>query len=389
MIAFNLKLPAMVQPSVWEKETFFSHKDVIIVGSGVVGLWSAYYMQKTNPQAKILVLERGIIPTGASTRNAGFACIGSPTELLADARKMGEQSMLEIVAMRYEGLQRIKKVFSNKEIEYERHGGFELITDNQYPKLKQLKNDLGWLNITLRRAIKDEKTFRMADKKIKGFGFKQTSHLVESRAEAQLHSGKLLQALLRKVQGMGVEVMTQTEVTGFEKANQKIILQTNLPVTFSTDQLLICTNGFASQLLPKIDVVPVRGQVLVTSPIKKLHFKGAFHYDEGFYYFRNLGNRVLLGGARNKAIKDENSAEMITTDLIQEELERFLKEVILPKQKFTIEHRWSGIMGIGTGKFPIIKKIEKNVYCAVRMSGMGVALSPVVGDIVARQMLGS
>ena len=379
----------MVQPSVWEKETFFSHKDVIIVGSGVVGLWSAYYMKKTKPQAKILVLERGIIPTGASTRNAGFACIGSPTELLADARMMGEQSMLEIVAMRYEGLQRIKKVFSNKEIEFERHGGFELITDDQYPKLKQLKNDLGWLNITLRRAIKDEKTFRMADKKIKEFGFKQTSHLVESRAEAQLHSGKLLQALLRKVQGMGVEVMTQTEVKSFGKASEKIIVQTSLPVNFSADQLLICTNGFASQLLPKIDVVPVRGQVLVTSPIKKLHFKGACHFDEGFYYFRNLGNRVLLGGARNKAIKDENSAEMITTDLIQEELERFLKEVILPKQKFTIEHRWSGIMGMGNGKFPIIKRLEKNVYCAVRMSGMGIALSPVVGDIVARQMLGS
>ena len=376
----------MVQPSIWEKETFFSHKDVIIVGSGVVGLWSAYYMKKAKPQAKILVLERGIIPTGASTRNAGFACIGSPTELLADARKMGEQSMLEIVAMRYEGLQRIKKVFTNKEIEYERYGGYELITDNQYSKLKQLKNDLGWLNITLRRAIKDEKIFRVADKKIKDFGFRKISHLVESRAEAQLHSGKLLQALLRKVQGMGVEILTQTEVKHFEKINGKIVIHSNLPVSLSADQLLICTNGFASQLLPKIDVVPVRGQVLVTSPIKKLHFKGAFHFDEGFYYFRNLGNRVLLGGARNKAIKEENSAEMITTDLIQEELERFLKEVILPKQKFTIEHRWSGIMGMGNGKFPIIKRIEKDVYCAVRMSGMGVALSPVVGDIVARQM---
>ncbi len=379
----------MVQPSVWEKETFFSHKDVIIVGSGVVGLWSAYYMKKAKPQAKILVLERGIIPTGASTRNAGFACIGSPTELLADARKMGEQSMLEIVAMRYEGLQRIKKVFGTKEIEYERYGGYELITDEQYSKLRQLKNDLGWLNITLRRAIRDEKTFRIADKKIKDFGFKKISHLVESRAEAQLHSGKLLQALLRKVQGMGVEILTQTEVKHFEKINEKIVIHSNLPVSLSADQLLICTNGFASQLLPKIDVVPVRGQVLVTSPIKKLHFKGAFHFDEGFYYFRNLGNRVLLGGARNRAIKEEMSAEMITTDLIQDELERFLKEVILPKQKFTIEHRWSGIMGMGSGKFPIVKRIEKNVYCAVRMSGMGVALSPVVGDIVARQMLGS
>ncbi|MEO5593379.1 MAG: FAD-dependent oxidoreductase [Chitinophagaceae bacterium] len=378
----------MPEPSLWEKETFYAHKDIIIIGSGLVGLWSAYYMKKAAPQLKILVVERGIIPTGASTRNAGFACIGSATELLADARKTGEQGMLEIVAMRYEGLSRIKKVFSNKEIEYERHGGYELVTDRQYTRLKQLKNDLGWLNIILRKAIKDEKIFRIADKKIKDFGFKQTSHLIESRAEAQLHSGKLLQALLRKVQGMGVEMMTQTEVKGFEKVNGKITVQTNLPVTLSADQLLICTNAFASQLLPKIDVIPVRGQVLVTSPIKKLPFKGAFHFDEGFYYFRNLSNnRVLLGGARNKALQAENSGDLVITDLIQQELERFLKEVVLPKQKYTIEHRWSGIMGMGEGKFPIIKRIEKNIYCAVRMSGMGVALSPVVGDIVARQML--
>ena len=377
----------MTEPSVWEKETFFAHKEVIIVGSGLVGLWSAYYLKKAAPQARILVVERGVIPTGASTRNAGFACIGSATELLADARKIGEQSMLEIVAMRYEGLQRIKKVFGNKEIQYERYGGYELITDAQYTRLKQLKNDLGWLNIILRKAIKDQKTFRIADKKIKNFGFKHTSHLIESKAEAQLHSGKLLQALLRKVQGMGVEVMTQTEVKNFEKANDKITLQTNLPVTLSCSQLLICTNGFATQLLPKIDVAPVRGQVLVTSPIKKLPFKGTFHFDEGFYYFRNLGNRVLLGGARNKAMQEENSDSLVTTDLIQEELERFLKEVILPRQKYTIEHRWSGIMGMGSGKFPIIKRVEKNVYCAVRLSGMGVALSPVVGDIVARQMI--
>jgi gamma-glutamylputrescine oxidase len=378
----------MFQPSVWENETFFAHKDVIIVGSGLVGLWSAYYMKKFSPGARVLIVERGIIPTGASTRNAGFACIGSATELLANARENGEQSMLEIVGMRYEGLSRIQKVFSKKEIEYERYGGYELITDAQYNKLKQLKNDLGWLNIVLRKTIKDEKTFRIADKKIKDFGFKQTNHLIESKSEAQLHSGKLLVSLLRKVQSMGVQVITQTNVEGFEKINGKITIHTNLPVTLTADQLLVCTNGFAQQLLPNIDVSPVRGQVLVTSPIKKLSFKGVFHFDEGFYYFRNLsGNRVLLGGARNKAFEKEKTDEMATTDFIQSELERFLKEIVLPKQKYTIEHRWSGIMGIGSGKFPVIKKIEKNVYCAVRMSGMGVALSPVVGDIVARQMM--
>jgi gamma-glutamylputrescine oxidase len=377
----------MIQPSIWEKETFFGHKDIVIVGSGVVGLWSAYYMKRLQPDIKILIIDRGIIPAGASTRNAGFACIGSATELLADARKMGEQKMLEIVAMRYEGLRRIRKVFSKNEIDFERYGGYELLTETQYPKLKQLKNDIGWLNIMLRRAIKDEKVFRLADKKIKLFGFKQTAHLIESRAEAQLHSGKLVIALLRKVQAMGVQVMTQVELKSFEKANGIITLQTNLPLSLSTDQLLVCTNAFAKELLPQIDVAPVRGQVLVTSPIKKLPFKGAFHFDEGFYYFRNLGNRVLLGGARNKAMEAENTGDPVTTDFIQNELERYLKEVILPKQQFTIEHRWSGIMGIGHEKFPVIKKVQKNIYCAVRMSGMGIALSPVVGDIIARQML--
>jgi len=377
----------MIQPSIWEKETFYGPKDIIIVGSGLAGLWSAFYLKRLQPDLRILIVEKGITPCGASTRNAGFACFGSPTELLQDARVMGEQRMLEIVAMRYEGLRRIRKVFSKQEIGFERYGGYELISALQYPKIKQLKNDIGWLNITLRKAIGDEKVFRLADKKIDAFGFKQTAHLVESRMEAQLHSGMLVQALLQKVLGMGVQLMTQVEVKSFDNSAGRITVQSNLRTPLSASQLLICTNAFTRQLLPQLDVVPARGQVLVTSPIKKLPFRGSFHYDEGFYYFRNLGNRVLVGGARNKAFAAEQTEDMTTTTPIQHELERFLREVVLPRQAFTVEHRWSGIMGLGAEKLPIIKKVKKNVYCAVRMSGMGVALAPVVGDLIARQML--
>lgn len=163
-------------------------------------------------------------------------------------------------------------------------------------------------------------------------------------------------------------------------------VETNLPVKIACDQLLVCTNAFAKQLLPQLIVEPARGQVLVTSPIKKLALKGTFHFDEGFYYFRNLGNRVLLGGARNKAFDDERTAVMETTPHIQTELERFLKETILPKQPFKIEHRWSGIMAMGNEKMPIVKKVKGNIFCAVRMSGMGVALAPVVGEQVAKMM---
>jgi glycine/D-amino acid oxidase-like deaminating enzyme len=129
--------------------------------------------------------------------------------------------------------------------------------------------------------------------------------------------------------------------------------------------------------------------VFVTSPINDLRWQGSFHSDEGFYYFRNIGKRVLLGGARNKAFKEEETTQMETTNMIQNELERYLDEVILPDQKgkYTIDYRWSGIMAMGNDKMPIIKEIEPGIFCAVRMSGMGVALAPIVGRTVTKLML--
>ena len=230
------------------------------------------------------------------------------------------------------------------------------------------------------------KSYQLDNGKISEFGFSNVDHLIENKLEGQLHPGKLSQALLQLVESMGVTMLNGVEIKGFDNINGKIELHTNQPFTLSAAQLLICTNAFARQLLPELDVEPARGQVLVTSPIPHLKFQGTFHFDEGFYYFRNLGDSVLLGGARNKAIEQEHSYELVTTDNIQQELERFLREVILPQEKYTIVHRWSGIMGIGAEKKPIVKEISGNIFSAVRMGGMGVALAPEIGKNIAKQM---
>jgi glycine/D-amino acid oxidase-like deaminating enzyme len=185
---------------------------------------------------------------------------------------------------------------------------------------------------------------------------------------------------------MGVTVLNGTEITGYEKVHGQLLLHTNHDFPLLSSQLLVATNAFARQLLPQLDIVPVRGQIVVTAPLEGLSFKGSFHYDEGYYYFRNLGDRVLLGGARNKAIDEETTDRMDLSAPIQSELERFLQETILPGRHFTIEHRWSGIMAMGSEKMPIIKAINDHVFCAVRMSGMGVALAPVVGEKIASLM---
>jgi glycine/D-amino acid oxidase-like deaminating enzyme len=212
---------------------------------------------------------------------------------------------------------------------------------------------------------------------------------VRNKLEGYLHSGKLMQALLKKAQGAGVQVLTNIEIKHFEQKLDGLELHTNSHLRFETKQLLICTNAFAKDLLPAEDVVPARGQVILTSPIENLPWQGTFHSDEGYYYFRNLGNRVLLGGARNKAFDEERTTNMETSSFIQQELEKYLSNVILPQhqQPYTIEMRWSGIMGMGAEKMPIVKQVQPNIYCAVRMSGMGVALAPIVGQQVAEMML--
>jgi gamma-glutamylputrescine oxidase len=376
----------MLPVSVWEKESFFAPKDFIIIGSGFTGLWSAYYLKKRYPDKSVLILERGIIPSGASSRNAGFACFGSFTELQSDTHNQGEAEMLELVEMRIKGLGKIRKKFSASQIDYENLGGYELVSPEQFPNINTLRTSIDGLNGQLKTITGSQKTFQLNDSKIKSFGLGGSHHLIENKLEAQLHSGKLLEALVQLVHSEGITILTQVEVNKMDIQSDGVHLQTNLSITLRAEQILVCTNAFAKTLLPDLDILPARGQILLTEPIEGLKIKGAFHYDEGYYYFRNLDNRVLLGGARNHFLSAEETFSAETSEPVQEELERFLKEIILPSTPYKISLRWSGTMAVGKEKKPILQKINDRVFCAVRMSGMGVALAPQLGKKVAGMM---
>jgi glycine/D-amino acid oxidase-like deaminating enzyme len=381
--------------SVWEQSTYFAPKDLVIVGCGFVGLWTAYEAISKNPKLNITILERGIMPSGASTRNAGFSCFGSVSELMYDVQLMGEAAMLETVKMRYDGLQRIQKVFKAAEIDYNQWGGYELFDEAGPYAISNLDADIIYLNKILAPVLKTAKKngkylpiYTNATKDLKKLGFQGIEALAFNQLEGQLNSAKLVLALQKAVQAKGVQILFNTEVKKFNSHSKGVTIHTNLEAPLETKQFIVCTNGFAKQLIPNLDVVPARGQVFVTEPIPNLKFKGTFHYDEGFYYFRNIGNRLLLGGARNKDFKNEKTYSLDTSAKIQNILEDFMMQHILPKgtKKPKIELRWSGTMGIGKNKKPIIQELQPNVYCAVRMSGMGVAIAPIVAQKAIRLM---
>lgn len=375
--------------SIWEKEAFFAPQDVVIVGGGFAGLWSAFFLKKNHPKLQVTVLDRGRIPAGASTRNAGFACFGSVSEVVYDIRTMGVDKTLALVNMRYKGLERIQKYFDEGAIDFELSGGYELFDPAATSITANLDDNIAYLNSLLREVTGSKNTYKSIPGKIEKFGFAGITHLVKNNFEGTLHSGKLVRALLHRVQAMGVSVYHGVSVKNFNTDGSGVAVVTDDLPPFPTRQVLVCTNAFAKELLPQASVIPARGQVLLTSPIESLPWKGSFHYDEGFYYFRKLGNRVLLGGARNKDIDNEQTFSMTTTDFIQAELERFLSEVILPhhKNRYTIDMRWSGIMGMGADKMPVVEEVQPNIFCLVGLGGMGVALAPIAGQMAA-EMLG-
>jgi gamma-glutamylputrescine oxidase len=378
----------MMNLSYWEKDTYYSHRDVVIVGGGFAGLWCAIELKTRRPSLNIALLDKGVIPTGASTRNAGFSCFGSPTELLKDAANLGEQDMWQLVEWRYKGLLKIQQTFAAGLIDYETSGGYECLKAGS-PGAAQCEEGLDRLNAGLRQITGQDNVFYFDNAQLSANGLTGFDFLISNRLEGLLHPARLLMALQQKAQGMGVQLFNGIDVVSFEQVPGGVHIETEQRIAFNASQLLVCNNAFAKELLPQLDIQPARGQVLLTSPVEELALKGSFHYDNGFYYFRNLGNRVLLGGARNKSIETENTTSFITTNYIQKELELFLQTHILPGKSYTITDRWAGIMGMssGTDKMPVIQAVKENIFCAVRMSGMGVALAPVTAEMVAELML--
>jgi len=131
--------------SFWEKDTWLQPADVLILGGGLLGLWMAIQYKQQQPAKRVILIDHAPIPTGASTRNAGFACFGSPSEMLYDAQLNGADAMLQVVEMRYKGIQHLRSRLGDERIGLELCGGFECYTewpDDFDDKLHELN---GWL----------------------------------------------------------------------------------------------------------------------------------------------------------------------------------------------------------------------------------------------------
>ena len=364
--------------SYWEIKNWFTDVDYTVVGSGIVGLHAALRLRERFPKSKILILEKGMLPQGASTKNAGFACFGSLSEIMDDLKSHSEEEVIQLIQKRWNGLQLLRKRISDETLDLKPFGGYELFLNHDETTYEECLKKLPFINEIIKPLFKTDVFAKEKDR----FGFSGIQeYLVFNPFEAQIDTGNMMQELLKQAAENHILILNQQTVTSFEDSGNDVEVALG-EFSFKTKKLLFATNGFASQLTSG-QVKPARAQVLITNPIPNLHIKGTFHLDKGYYYFRNVGDRILFGGGRNLDFKGETTTEFGQTQRIQNRLEEVLKEVILPSTDFTIAHRWSGIMGIGSSKNPIVSQLFENVYCGVKLGGMGVAIGSLIGQELA------
>ncbi|MBK8620323.1 MAG: FAD-binding oxidoreductase [Saprospiraceae bacterium] len=365
--------------SFWEKEFIQEKFDVTILGAGITGTSTALSLVEKYPELKVCVIDRAPVSLGASTKNAGFACFGSPTELIHDISVMGEQKTADIVKMRWLGLKKLLSRVPEEKMFYQQNGGYEVF-DHGDSSFAMVEKKLEYLNQFLAETIGAQHVFSLENNTIWSSFYQK---MIFNPFEGSLQPAYMMSFLQSLARQKGVVFKTGVSVKEVIPEQKLLISEEGFSIPFQ--KLCITTNGFTKTLFPEVNVFPARNQVLITRELADLPFSGCFHYQEGYYYYRNVGNRILLGGARNTDIQNESTDQFGNTLKIQHELMRFL-ERLYPGASENIEMWWSGILGIGNVKEPILSWKDEDIILGVRLGGMGVAIGSFLGDKLAGEI---
>lgn len=361
--------------SFWEDTLYKQQVDLLVIGAGITGQSAAHFYKLANPGARVLVLDRGIFPAGASTRNAGFACIGSIGEFLADLEIDSEEKLKNRIRERYEGLQLLRKTLGDTYIDFEHCGGFELFTDPK--ELQVAEAQINRFNEWMVELIGEKDVFK--NRMYRG------RSCIFNRVEGMLHPGKMMKRLYELNVQAGIEYRWSSLVSELDVENNAAVTAGGLEV--HADGMVIATNAFTEQLLPGYSIEPGRGYVFVTNELNSAEWKGTFHFNKGYVYFRNLGaKRVLLGGGRNIDRENETTPDFGFNASIKNYLIEFADEVLGLPPNWQIEREWSGIMGFTASKSADMEQIGKNCVLAAGLSGMGVALGMKLGKMAAETL---
>ena len=381
----------------WEREHLLRTADVTIVGAGIVGMSAALHLRSLMPDALIRIVERHPLAAGGSSRNAGFACFGSAGSGWTILKTLGDEALAELVRERALGLRALIEMLGESALGLQWSGGWELFRQEEQSLCEAAMAAVPRLNALLTPVLENalqglhgphagQPALRLDAGRAHALGAAGALHLPW---EGMLHTGQMVSAFHRALDHAGIQRLHGVEVQGWTRSQggHGWTLETNLGQLHTT-QLALCTNGFAAKLLPGLDVNAVPNRVLVLKSDADVLPQGTYHLERGYLYMRTLRpGEILFGGGRHwghEVMEGQPSKSEAAWDA---QLLSAARGWIPGHLEVT--HRWTGWLGVGQTRAPLIGTSETGLHHAVRMGGMGVAIGAGVGRQLARRIHGT
>ena len=324
--------------------------DVAIVGGGLTGLWTAYYLKAAAPDLRIAILEKEFAGFGASGRNGGWLSAEPPGEPSRYAKTHGVDSVVRLQKEMFDAVDEVIRVLELEGIDAQvRKDGLLHVatTPSQRVRLAKRMPSLrryGWSERDLRWLDAAELAERV---KIAGaVGATYSPHC------ARIQPASLVRGLAAVVERAGVAIYEGTEVT--EVLPSRVVTRQG---RVRADFVIRALEGFTAGLKGfKRTWLPMNSSMIVTEPLParawdEIGWEGAeLIGDEahGFAYCqRTSDGRIALGGRavpyRYGSRWDERGQTMSGTfDQLRAQLARLFPSA----RAVGIEHAWAGVLGV-------------------------------------------
>ncbi|MET7777555.1 FAD-dependent oxidoreductase [Streptomyces mirabilis] len=321
--------------------------DVVIVGGGYTGLWTAYYLKKAAPFLRVTVLEQKFCGYGASGRNGGWLYNGIAGRDRY-AKLHGHEAAVRLQKAMNETVDEVVRVTAEEGIEADVHRGGVLevaYTPAQLARLKAFhahELSYGEKDRELYGARETVERVRVAD----AVGSTWTPH------GARLHPVKLIKGLAAAAEALGVTIHEKTPVTEIRPMHAVTPYG-----TVRAPYVLRCTEGFTASLKgQKRTWLPMNSSMIATERLTPeqwatIGWEGretlgdmAHAY---MYAQRTADDRIALGGRGvpyrfGSRTDNDGRTQQATIDALHEILVRFFPSLVGVR----VAHAWSGVLGV-------------------------------------------
>ncbi|MDZ4084114.1 MAG: FAD-binding oxidoreductase [Bdellovibrionales bacterium] len=351
-----------------EKQTF----DVVIVGAGITGLSTAYWLEKEDPSLKVAIVEKSRVAFGASGRNAGFVTCGSVEHFNRMINKHGMDQAVEIWKFSETNLKLIQEEIvqgDRHSIQFENDGAFSLAAqDNEFAELKKVSEIMTGLKIPTEIVDGDGVAKRLGAKGFVG-GIKYLG-------DSSTNPVALLERMRSKIKAPIFEGVEAYKIDTLPDGTK--VLKTDRG-DFECSMVALALNGYAANLHPyfKDKIFPTRGQCLMTEAVPRF-MEGPCYANFYLDYFRQTPTgELLIGGFRQIEKETEVGYSDHLTDVIQNSLHDFVVTHLPKLASAKVTHRWGGVMGFAKDGEPLVGSIpdDPSIFFAGGYTGHGIGLA--------------